>query len=194
MSPILESIGSVKGFGWGALLASSSFESIASATGTGSSGTITFSSIPQTYTHLQIRGIARDVGSLSAASDVAVNYNGITTSTYFNHRLIGNGTSASAGGNASNGGIGGAIISAGNSMTANAYAVFILDILDYTSTTKTKTLRSFTGIDTNSGSTSNFVRLSSGSSTATTAITSISFTNATNNFNTTTSFALYGIK
>ena len=171
-----------------------SFESIVTLNGTGSSGIITFSSIPQTYTHLQIRGIARDVGSLSAASNVSVNYNGITTSTYFNHRLIGDGTSASAAGNASNGGIGAAIISAGNSMTANAYAVFILDILDYTSTTKTKTLTSFTGINTNSGSTNNFVRLSSGSSTATTAITSISFTNATNNFDTTTSFALYGIK
>ena len=47
MSPILESIGSVKGFGWGALLSSTAFESIASAVGTGSSGTITFSSCVQ---------------------------------------------------------------------------------------------------------------------------------------------------
>ena len=33
----------------------SSYESIASATGTGSSGTITFSSIPSTYQSLQLR-------------------------------------------------------------------------------------------------------------------------------------------
>jgi len=37
-----------------------SYEYIATATGTGSSPTITFSSIPQGYTHLQIRGTGVD--------------------------------------------------------------------------------------------------------------------------------------
>ena len=37
----------------------SSFESIATVSGTGSSGTITFSSIPATYKHLQIRYIGK---------------------------------------------------------------------------------------------------------------------------------------
>jgi len=40
----------------GAAAATSSYESIQSATGTGASGVITFSSIPATYKHLQIRG------------------------------------------------------------------------------------------------------------------------------------------
>jgi hypothetical protein len=170
------------------------FESIATATGTGSSNTITFSSIPQTYTHLQIRGIARLIGADSAPGNSYVQYNGVSTSTYFVHRLSGNGTSVASAGNASNSGITFANIAAGGGQLANTYGVFILDIHDYASTTKTKTLRSFLGIDTGSASTNDIIYLTSGSSTATTAITSISIINATQSFNTTTSFALYGIK
>jgi hypothetical protein len=172
----------------------SNFESIATVNGTGSSNTITFSSIPQTYKHLQIRGIARLIGTDNLPGSSYVNYNGITTNTYFSHRLFGNGTSAGASGIGSNGGITYANLAAGNNQLANTYGVFILDIHDYASTTKTKTLRSFVGIDTNSGSTNDEIDLISGSSTATTAITSISFINSTQSFNTTTSFALYGIK
>ncbi len=44
-----------------------SYESIATVTSTGSSGNLVFSSIPGTYTHLQIRGILRtnDTGTFN---------------------------------------------------------------------------------------------------------------------------------
>ena len=58
-----------------------SFDSIASATGTGSSGTITFSSIPQTYKHLQIRGIGR-LDVVTGGVSTRIRLNGDTTSNY----------------------------------------------------------------------------------------------------------------
>jgi hypothetical protein len=75
----------------------SSFESIATATGTGSSATITFSSIPSTYQHLQIRGIARATsGGETEPIDLRLYFNGLTTGIYSSHALYGNGSSAAA--------------------------------------------------------------------------------------------------
>jgi hypothetical protein len=78
MSPILESTGSVKGYGWGAVTAlPPSFDSIASITTTASSS-ITFSSIPSTYKHLQIRWS----GTTGAGSAAYLRINGNTSSAY----------------------------------------------------------------------------------------------------------------
>jgi hypothetical protein len=173
---------------------SGSFESIATANGTGSSSTITFSSIPSTYKHLQIRGIARLTGDTSP-SPINIQYNGVTTSTYFNHRLTGDGTSAGVNSNASNTRIFTAARAISNGETANAFGAFIIDIHDYYSTSKTKTLRSFFGNNTNSGSSNDAVGMSSGASTATTAISSISIiASSGSSFTTTSVFSLYGIK
>ena len=61
MSPITELIGGAKAYGWGSFAAVGDFESIATVTVNGTSqNSITFSSIPATYTHLQIRTIAKD--------------------------------------------------------------------------------------------------------------------------------------
>jgi hypothetical protein len=160
----------------------SSYESIASATGTGSSATITFSSIPGTYKHLQIRTLA-----ISAASDASVTMtcNGVTSASYAQHQLFGNGSSVFVGGSASQTGIAQLIRS-----TATYPSVGIIDIIDYASTTKNKTIRSFMGEDANgSGRTGVF----SGLFIDTTAITSLTFV-ASQNFATSTVFALYGIK
>ena len=54
MSPILESIGSVKGFGWGSFSIPPSFESIATVTVASNAYSVDFTSIPQTYNSLQI--------------------------------------------------------------------------------------------------------------------------------------------
>lgn len=187
MSPVIDLIGSAKGFGWGALTASSSFESIASATGTGSSGTITFSSIPSTYQHLQIRYMAFVT---SEGVDGQLRFNGDTASNYTRHRLGGNGTVTFASGNATVGGI-----DIGNDATGMSAGTFptvsIIDIHDYKSTTKYKTVRNFNGIDKNgSGS----VILYSGLWQSTSAITSLTMTLGSGAFTTASTFALYGIK
>ena len=98
MSPILESIGSVKGFGWGALLASSSFESIATVTASGGETSLTFSSISQDYKALQMRYIGMDNSGGTSAGALKIRLNSDSGANYTEHKLLGNGTVASAGG------------------------------------------------------------------------------------------------
>ena len=77
---------------------SPAFESIASASGTGSSATITFSSIPSTYQHLQIRCLLKSTGTSVALSGGDLTFNGNTTN-YLCHTLSGNGTTVTAAAN-----------------------------------------------------------------------------------------------
>lgn len=169
----------------------SSYESIATATGTGSSGTITFSSIPSTFKHLQIRGIMRSDDAATVGT-VAIRANGVSGTSYAWHWLTGDGTSASASGIASTAQ---AVVGQGTaaSAAANTMGILIADILDYGSTSKNKTFRFASGHDQNgSGS----VYVASGLFVDTTAISSLSviLTTAGKNFTTSTTFALYGIK
>lgn len=155
---------------------------IASATGTGSSGTITFSSIPSTYKHLQIRGVYYDGGY-----NLNLQMNGDTGSNYSRHILNGNGTSVSSSGAASQTSID--LGSYGADVTNNM-SICVIDILDYSSTTKNKTVRALSGFN---GS-SNQVWVASGLWMSTSAITSISILDIYGSYNTNTQFALYGIK
>lgn len=173
------------------------FESIATANGTGSSGTITFTSIPSTYKHLQLRWIGK--GSSTSGgypTDTTFVINSDSTATnYYIHTLSGNGTSAAAGSaNNNTNGIAPAIGS--YTGLANMYAAGVLDILDYSNTNKFKTLRHLTGCDTN-GADSQRIYLSSMLWKNTNAISSISITTDPTyltNWTTASSFALYGIK
>lgn len=167
----------------------SSYESIATATGTGSSGTITFSSIPSTFKHLQIRGMYLAGGSGSGI-EVQVEFNNNSAANYADHRLSGNGSAASATGTDTGTGQGYNLPLNDLYQSANPN-VFILDILDYASTTKNKTIRCFNGLDANG---SGKVQITSGLWINTAAITSIKFTSPTFNFTTSSRFALYGIK
>ena len=110
------------------------YESIATVTLSGSQQTITFSSIPQTYKHLELRSIGR-ITSGSQYCTIRIN-NNTTASNYNYHALEGDGSTAYA--------------FAGTSYftpilqvnaTANYFQPSIFSILDYTSTTKNKTLR-----------------------------------------------------
>ena len=72
-----------------------SYESIETVTvGSGGSATVSFTSIPATYTHLQIRGIARTATNVS----LGLQFNSDTGSNYSRHFLNGNGSSAASGG------------------------------------------------------------------------------------------------
>ena len=168
----------------------SSYESIATATGTGSSGTITFSSIPSTFKHLQIRGIMRTDEAGATTTNCYITVNGVTGTSYAYHILRGNGSTAIASGGASTG-----FTFPGNATgaaaTASVMGVLIADVLDYGSTTKNKTLRYFTGFDNNG---SGEVYISSGLYNSTSAISSIEIKTSSNNWTTATTFALYGIK
>lgn len=163
------------------------FESIATATGSGVS-TVTFSSIPSTYQHLQLRifSMNPDAGGLR------IRLNSDATSNYTFHELRGDGTSATASG-AATGSYSGFAVAWTSTSTTHGIGV-ILDLHDYKSTTKNKTARLFCGHDQNAGSTNGFVSLNSGVWLNTSAVTSITILNTAGNYGSGTSIALYGIK
>lgn len=149
---------------------------------TSSASSITFTGIPQNYTHLQIRY------SLNAAApaDTTINFNGDVASNYSSHLLRGTGTAAQ---------------SYSYTSQSAAYVQFnigfntcaaVIDILDYKNTTKNKTIRSLAGWDNNG--TNGEIDLWSGAWYNTNAITSLVLTAATTTFSANSTFALYGVK
>jgi hypothetical protein len=170
-----------------------SYESIARTTVTTDStiNSITFSSIPSTYSHLQLRIIARS--QRSATSDTLyMRYNSDSSNNYSQHTLIGNGSAASATGYyPENVSYSGTI--AGNTATTGVFGVSIIDILDYSNTNKYKTTRILDGYDNNGSGT---INLRSSNWGSTSALSTIFIANYTNGdfFKAGSSFALYGIK
>ena len=162
------------------------YESIATINGNGSTATITFSSIPATYSHLQVRVMARVA---AGGEDLSVRFNGDTGANYTRHRLTGSGSAAAAAGNASQNQIT-TLGSAGMPTTANIYAVTIIDVLDYAAN-KYKTARMLSGQDSNG---SGGIDFTSGAWMNTAAITSLTIFSNSSNYPTAASFALYGIK
>jgi hypothetical protein len=169
---------------------SGAYDSIATTTLSSSANTVTFSSIPATYKHLQIRMFARD-SRTATLNNASFRVNGDTATNYSAHALYGDGASVgSFAAPAQNLAYAGTISSA--SATASAFGVSILDVLDYTNTNKYKTFRALTGFDSNGAGSS---RLFSGLWMSTSAITSITFTpESSGDFVQYSSFALYGIK
>jgi len=124
------------------------YESISTVTLSGTQTYIDFTSIPSGYKHLQIRGIAR--GNYAATNlnlCIQVGNSSIDTgNSYTYHMLIGDGSSAQAyGGSAQSFGFVGRIAQA--SATSNVFGASVIDILDYTSANKNKTIRTLGGYD-----------------------------------------------
>jgi hypothetical protein len=184
---ILDSGGAAAGGG-------ASYESIATVNGTGSSSTIVFNSIPGTYTHLQLRGISRSTTATTTLFDLEIRLNADGGNNYSRHMLYGTGAAVAATGAASQNTVEVSRQSVpGNSVTSGIMGVTIVDIHDYASTTKNKTVRSIGGSDTNGGGS---ISLASGVWMNTNAVTSITIygTGSAANFTSTTTFSLYGIK
>lgn len=174
----------------GGLGGAGTYESIATATANGTSNTITFTSIPQTYAHLEVRALARTsaTGNFGTAQ-VNLRINNDSASVYNAQELYGNGTGVNAFAAAQ-----GLVMEVpGTTFGANLFSYAIMDILDYTSTNKAKTIRTtFGGVDmSNNGyaaQTSMFY------SATPAAITRLDFILNTGNFIVGSQFALYGIK
>ncbi len=160
------------------------YELISTAYGTGSSGTITFSSIPSTYKHLQIRLTNKNTNN---AYDVLyLRFNGDSATNYSYHTLYGSGTSvASSSGSSTTF----ARLTGGNG-TVDGYTASVVDVLDYGNTSKNTTVRVLDGY---SGA-SPRIFIQSGAWRNTAAVTSISITDSDSNFTTASRFSLYGIK
>ena len=124
---------------------------IASATSGSAFSYGTFTSIPQTFTHLQLRVFARATFNNGGYNgSVYLTFNGGGTSDYgYRHSLKGNGATASSINGTSTGEIFLTdLIADGGSITSN-YGAGIIDILDYTNTNKNKTIRAIGGADNN---------------------------------------------
>ena len=166
------------------------FESIATVSvGSGGASSIDFTSIPATYSHLQIRAIAQTTG---AGQFTKMQFNNDTTvANYRSHVIYADGSSVVS--NTYTGSIfdGIPIWSNNTGNTANTFSPAIIDILDYANANKNKTTRSIDGRENN---TIGVLGLMSGLWINTSAITSIKFTGYSGNFPQYTQFALYGIK
>jgi len=179
MSPIFGIYASqVTGHPWAP---TGAYDAIASTTLSATAASITFSGIPSTYTHLQIR--------LSTPTSAAANFyfqvNGDTGSNYSWHELYGDGASASSGG--TGGATAGYFI---YSPSTNPTAA-VLDFLDYGNIYKYKTIRGLAGQDNNG---SGRVEFTSTAWRNTAAITSITIYPSTGTFSTYGIFSLYGIR
>ena len=167
----------------------SSYESIQTVNvGSGGASSVSFTSIPSTYTHLQIRAIAR--GS-AATNEIWAQFNSDTAANYSTHQVYGSGAAAGASGTASTSYAKVGELS-GTNASASIFGVSVIDILDYANTNKYKTTRALTGTDINGSG--GYIVFASGNWRSTSAISSITLYYNTYSFNQYSSFALYGIK
>jgi hypothetical protein len=163
-----------------------SYESIATVTiGAGGASSATFSSIPSTYKHLQIRGIFRP----TTATWIIARFNGDSATNYSQHDLRGDGSTTSSEYtiNATS-----AYFILGTGTGTSIYGTGVMDILEYANTNIYTTTKSLNGIDANG---SGNVDLTSSSWRNSSVISSIAL--SLNNAGTIpeySSFALYGIK
>jgi hypothetical protein len=160
---------------------SGTYESISTVNGTGASGTVTFSTIPSGYKHLQIRSVATSTSSYGL-----IRFNSDSASNYVVHFLYGDGASAASTNLTAQTSLYGA-----RADNSTYFSAGIVDILDFNSTTKYKTIRVLTGQDQNGAGT---MMLNSGLWLSTSAITSITINTQSGNWATSAQFALYGIK
>jgi hypothetical protein len=185
----------------GHLTPTTGFVSIATVTLGSAQSTASFTSIPQTYKHLQLR-----ISFLCSNADgwqfLQAGNGSLDTSanSYSSHYLRGYGTGVDA--DYTNGSLNanakGYRWGYANTSSATSPYTAVIDILDYTNTNKNKTFRSLNGQDANG---SGFIFLSSGLWMSTSAINTIQVSNSNGNsqtnyanYNQYSSFALYGIQ
>jgi hypothetical protein len=172
-------------------LVTGSYDSIATQTiGSGGSGAFSFTSIPSTYKHLQIRFIGRDNRASQNFDTLRLRFNSDTGTNYYIHYINGEGSTATASGFANNGIE--VFRTTASTAGSNIFGGGVIDILDYGSTNKNKVTRALAGADINGAGE---IWFSSGLWVNTAAITSIEIapTNASL-FSQYSSFALYGVK
>jgi hypothetical protein len=183
----LSALGIFSAAGAGGVVAGSDYDLITTTILGSTTYSVTFdTSALSAYKHLQIRYTAR---STDDSQTLFATFNGVTGTSYAAHRLFGNGSSMTSDAFTSR-----ANLFVGTNGTsnnaANSFGAGVIDILDFSSTTKNTTTRVLAG---NSGTTAT-VQLQSGLFNNTAAITSMTIFGNTGNLVAGTRFSLYGIK
>ena len=169
-------------------LETGAFESIATVTATGSETELIFNSIPSTFKSLQIRGTARRNGTGSFYPNIT--FNSDSGANYARHNVIATSGVISAGATANTTYVWVPPMTS-NSQLTNNYGVINVDILDYASLDKFKTVKMVGGFDNNG---SGILHLASSLWQSTSAINSIRFYAGGDIFESGSTYALYGIK
>lgn len=169
----------------------SDYESIATTT-LNSNTTITFSNIPGTYAHLQLRIFGKTTRPTYKNDLVSLIFNDDSTVNYSSHYLYGDGSVVEAGASTGTAYMYNGAVLGSTAMSTNTFGCAIIDILDYANTNKYKTTRGLGGWDDNG---SGVVGITSGSWRSTNAITKILVRGGeATNLGSGTTIALYGIK
>jgi hypothetical protein len=168
--------------------AAGAFELIESQVLAATATSVTFSSIPQTYKHLQVRFTSRFTDAFTS-SNFSFRVNGDTAANYASHRITNQSASISAD-NLSATSTPYLGFMPGGSTTANTFNSGIIDLLDYTSTVKTKTFKAFIGSESSSR-----MSIAGGLWNNTSAVTSLTFREPSGlTLAIGCRFSLYGIK
>lgn len=170
------------------------YDLIATGTGTGTNSVISFTSIPQDYRHLQVRWSAKNTQSGAQNGNINFTINNVSSgSTYTGHRLFGSGTTVQYQGQGTSTGANDFLLQESVSLntTANAFSAGILDLFNYTDTSRNKTIRAHYGRADGTDIINFVVGTSSNTSSA---VTSLTFTARLDNFAAGTRFSLYGIR
>lgn len=172
--------------------APAAFELISSQVLSSTAANVVFSSIPSNYKHLQLRVVSKVTTGTGGLSGLGIQFNSDTASNYNNHYLAGTGASV----------ISGALTNfsyaycgySTDNTTSGNYSGFISDILDYSSTSKYKTIQTFNGIVETSTNNS-YVQIFSSGWRSNSAITSIKvYDDGSKSFAIGSRFSLYGVK
>lgn len=173
------------------------FDSIATinATGSDGGGGHRFANIPQRYRHLQLRALVRGIRTTAATDFLFLRLNTDPGgSSYAWHSLQSDGTTVTPTAIAAGTTTYMAFAASNNvpaaSNTANVFAAFIIDILDYSNTSKNKVVTCYGGYDNNS---SGLISFGSGLWLNTAAVTDISLGPAVDIAAFRSTYALYGI-
>lgn len=145
-----------------------------------------FTSIPQTFSHLQLRIVGRSTLA-SSADNMYCRFNGDSNAIYTGNSVYGDGSSVAQGNYMGYDAWEIGLVAGGNSIT-NVFSAVISDILDYSNTSKNKTIQTVGGYDNNGNGQ---IVLKSGLYSSTNAITSMNVSYPP--FKTGTRFDLYGI-
>lgn len=154
-------------------------------------GNVTFSSIPQTFTHLQLRFLAKSSFAGTGTANMYIAFNSDTTAAnYAGHAFSATGSAVSSSGGTSDNTF--AIIPEGNAGVAGStFGMGVIDIYNYSNTSTYTVTKSISGYDLNN---SGFIRFRGNIWLNTAAVTSISITQGSASYKNGSHFALYGLK
>lgn len=159
--------------------------------GSAGAASVTFSAIPQEFKHLQIRCVALS-NRASTGDNLIFRFNGDTATNYADHLLYGTGASALSG-NDINQAFANIVRLPAASIAANVFGAGVIDILDYSNSSKFKTARSIGGWDSNGNG--EIWGAASGLWRSTAAVTSLYLSvNAGTLLQPNSKFSLYGIR